>query len=245
MGSGLLGIGVLVMIAADAVVGARLMLLARRTRRLPELAIGSSLFLLGAIGYPLTILARNGVGGPEGSALLLGAGFAFENVGAAAMALATWRTFRRDSAWARWLFLVFAALLAGTWLAQAARGEFAVANGIYWLAFAGRALPFAWSAAESWHYYGRLRRRLAIGLAEPVVTDRFRLWAINTSAVTAAFAVFGIAVWMQVPVSTSPNVLASSSIAGLVASVSMWLAFLPPDWYLRRFETVVAVPAQV
>lgn len=240
----MLGVGILVMIAADAVVGARLMLLAQRTRRLPELAIGASLFLLGAIGYPLTILARNGVGGPQGAEWLLGAGFAFENVGAAAMALATWRTFRRDSAWARALFIGFAAVLAGSWLAQALRGELAVVNALYWTAFAGRALPFAWSAAESWLYHARLRRRLAIGLADPVVTDRFRLWAINTSAVTAAFGVFGIAVLMELPVSTSPNVLASSSIAGLVASVSMWLAFLPPRWYLRRFEDAgSAVPA--
>lgn len=244
--TGLLGIGVLVMIAADAIVGLRLLGLARRTRRLPELAIGASLLLLGGVGYPLTILARNGVGGPEGSEWLLGAGFLFENVASAAMALATWRTFRPDARWARALFAALAAALGSSWVAQAIAGDFApgaAPSPLYWLAFAGRALPFAWSAAESWHYHAKLQKRLALGLADPVVTDRFRLWALNTTSVSIAFAIFGVAVAQGIPVSSSPGVLASSSIVGLISGVSMWLAFLPPEWYLRRFEGAGAAVA--
>jgi hypothetical protein len=244
--TGLLGIGVLVMIVANAVVGTRLVRLAHRTRQLPELAIAASMLLLGAIGYPLSIVARN-LDDAGAAETLLGAAFLFENVGCAAMALATWRTFRSEDAWARWLCVAFAALLAGSWLAQAATGDFApglAPSPWYWLAFGGRSLPFVWAAFESWSYFSRLRRRAAIGLADPVVADRFRLWAINTSSVSAAFGVFALAVLLQVPVATSPPVLAATSAAGLASGISMWLAFLPPRWYLRRFETFeLGVPA--
>ena len=54
----ILGIGVLVMIVADGVVGARLIMLARRTRQLPEFCFGISFLFLGVVGYPLSIAAR-------------------------------------------------------------------------------------------------------------------------------------------------------------------------------------------
>lgn len=57
----LLAAGALAMITVDAVVGVRLLRLARRTRKVPEAALGTAFLLLGAIGYPLTTLARRGV----------------------------------------------------------------------------------------------------------------------------------------------------------------------------------------
>lgn len=42
------------------------------------------------------------------------------------------------------------------------------------------ALPFAWSALESAILFQRARRRLSIGLAEPVVVMRYALWVVAT-----------------------------------------------------------------
>jgi hypothetical protein len=231
----LLGIGLLVMIAADVVVGARLVGVWRQTRRLPELAIGSSLLLLGALGYPVSIAARSGFAEAIGSQALLGAAFAFQDLGCAAMAVATWCTYRRDTAWAKALCAgIGTALMMGWWGEASGRGFVLEPGGsaAYWLGFSGRALPFAWAAAESWRYHGLLRRRLAIGLGSPLVTDRFRLWAIGTSAVCLAFAVFGVAAVAGLDVTRSLLVLASTSLAGCVSGVSFWLAFLPPRRYL-------------
>jgi hypothetical protein len=237
----LLGLGVVVMIAADAVVGSRLLLLARRTRRLPEFALGSSVLLLGGVGYPLAIAARQGLGGAEAATGLLAAALAMQNLAGFAMAVAVWCTFRPGSAAARWATALLASMLLASWLGQALFAGFPPAAGgsaSYWLGFAGRVLPFLWSAAESWRYYGLLRKRLAIGLAEPVVTDRFRLWAICSSAVTLAFGAFAFAALQGLDVSSEPGVLAVTSLAGLVSGVTLWLAFLAPHWYLRRFESV-------
>ena len=80
MGS-LLGLGVVVMIVANAVVGLRLLRLALRTRALPEAGIGGSCVLLGALGYPISIAARTGLGGSPGAdELLLAAAMACQNV---------------------------------------------------------------------------------------------------------------------------------------------------------------------
>ena len=45
-------------VLASLIVGARLMLLARRTRHFPEFAMGFGLFGMGGVGYPLMMVAR-------------------------------------------------------------------------------------------------------------------------------------------------------------------------------------------
>lgn len=236
----LLGAGIVLLIAADAVVGVRLVLLARRTRQLPELALGAALLLMGAVGYPLSIAARKGLGAEAGLAdAALGAALAFQDAGCAAMAIATAWTFRGAAPWARRLAGLFAVALAASWAVQAATGDFAVEAGHtlpYWVGFALRALAFTWSAAESWAYYAVLRRRLRLGLADAIVSDRFRLWAVSATGVTAGFGIFLLALLSGTDVAASPWVLASTSAVGCVSSVTLWLSFLPPRWYLRRFQ---------
>ena len=241
--AGWLGIGIAVMIVADAVVGGRLVWLSARTRRLPELALGLSVFLLGGVGYPLAIAARQGLGGADGASAVLGAALALQNVGALAMAVSVWRTFRADAPAAPLACAGFAAALLASWILQATGGGFGLSPGAtaaYWLGLSARATPFAWSAFESWRYFLLLRRRLALGLAEPAVADRFMLWAVCATSVTVAFALFAVAVVAGLDVATSPWVLAPTSAAGLVSGVTLWLAFLAPRWYRRRFEETVA-----
>ncbi len=236
----LLGLGVAVMIFADAVVGVRLLALACRTRALPELGLGASLVLLGALGYPLSIAARSGAAGSPGAdEVLLATAMACQNLGCAAMALATVATFRPMETTARSAAAVLAAMLVGSWVVQLATGDFASrpgASAAYWVGLAGRALPFLWSAAESWRYHAVLVRRLRIGLSDAAVTDRFRLWALSASGVVCAFAVFTLGIWSGVDVAASAWVLAPTSLAGCVSGVTLWLAFLPPGWYLRRLR---------
>jgi hypothetical protein len=241
----LLGLGVVVMILADAVVGLRMLALALRTRRLPELGIGGSLVLLGALGYPISIAARSGAGGsPDADRLLLSAAMACQNLGCAAMAVATVSTFRPRVGWARALACLVAALVAGSWVFEVATGDFAHRPGStasYWVGLVGRVLPFVWAAAESWRYHAVLRRRLRVGLTDPAVTDRFRLWALSSTAVACAFGVFTLGILSGVEVASSPWVLAPTSLAGWVSGVSLWLAFLPPAWYLRRLHFIPAI----
>jgi len=53
-------------------------------------------------------------------------------------------------------------------------------------------VPMSWAGFESIRYYKMQSRRLLLGLADPIVTDRFRLWGLSMLA-AGAITVFGIA----------------------------------------------------
>jgi len=229
----LLGLGVLLQIAACAVVGTRLLLLARRTREVPELAFGGAFWLLGVVGFPLSVAARAGLGGPEGSDSVLVAGLSAQNAACLGIALGTWRTFRPMSGRAAAAVLVFAVVFAVSVLGQISTGQ-PNAGGFYWLGLAGRSAAFVWAAAESLRYHALLRRRLPLGLVDPVVADRLRLWSITTVAICAGFAIFAGARLAGLAAGTQPFVLTCTSLVSVISGAAMWLAFFPPDAYLRR-----------
>lgn len=235
---GWLALGMIVQLLADLVVGVRLLALARRTRKLPETAFGVACVLLGGVGYPLSIAARAGlVESPQLAGLLLAAGLLAQNAGCAALYVFLWRVFRPGEAWG----LALVGVAIGT-LAWSVPGEFltdgfwgGIDGGFfYWAGLLGRIGAFLWASIESLLYHVRMRRRQKLGLADPVVTDRFRLWAIASMAVLIAFAVFSAARLLAIDPTTSAWVMAATSLGGLVAGVSLWLAFLPPRRYLER-----------
>lgn len=229
----LLGLGIAVMIAADALVGVRLLLLARRTRRTPELAFALSFLLLGVVGYPLSIVARRAA---DPSALLAVA-LTAQDLACLCMYVATWRTFWPGSPWARALVQAAAGAFALSLLGDsllAGRWSFHDGGAAYYLGFAARATAFVWAALEASRYHAMLRRRLALGLAEPVLVDRFRLWALAAASISLGFAVFLLGRLFTDNVADSPVVLAASSLVGISAGAAMLLAFAPPAAYLRR-----------
>jgi hypothetical protein len=236
--SAILGLGMLAMIVADAAAGARLLWLARRTRQLPELALGSSLLLMGAVGYPLAVAARRGAFGADApAAWILAGALAVQNLGCFGTFVLNWRVFRPGARWAAGLTgagaAVLVASIAGPALAAGPAGP-GDGGAWYYAGLAARAAGFAWAAVESLRYHGLMRRRLALGLADPVVTDRFRLWGIASAATVAGFGAFLAGRLAGPHMAESPPVLAATSCVGLVAATSLWLAFLPPAAYLRR-----------
>lgn len=160
-------------------------------------------------------------------------------VGQSAIALFTWRVFRPGEAWARALALGFMALLAGVALWQTAspgwRVYAAEERGAWNLLPAFSLITLGWAGAESLLYHAKLRRRLALGLADPITTDRLRLWSVS---MLAAFAIaLSVQALRFAGVQVTPEVM--GLIVGplcLVAASAMWLAFLPPRRYVRWVE---------
>ena len=233
----LLGIGVLVMIVADGVVGVRLLMLARRTRRLPELCFGLSFLSLGVLGYPLSIVARKAAiaGAPVPG--LLPTAFVFQDLASLAMFVATWQTFRPEARWPRYAVGVGVAMFAASLLGDSVLARtWVLRDGGVWyeLGFWARAGAFIWAAVEAGQFYGAMLRRSKLGLADPVLVDRFRLWTISACAISAAFLFFYLGRLWAENVATSVPVLAATSSAGLVAGLSVWLTFVPPKAYLER-----------
>jgi predicted membrane chloride channel (bestrophin family) len=104
------------------------------------------------------------------------------------------------------------------------------------LCYAGYVGCFLWSAAEALHRHHLARRRLALGLAEPVVVDRLLLWGIFGLAATGIVGANALGVLLGENLSTSPIVLLPMAVLGLAASAAVYLAFLPPAAYLRWIE---------
>ena len=97
-----------------------------------------------------------------------------------------------------------------------------------------RASVLGWSALESLRYYRVVRHRARLGLADPVVAGSFLLWGLGSGAAFAA-ALLGHSTRILTGhgVAEFPLLSLVVSLLGLVAAVSIWLAFLPTPTYLR------------
>ena len=217
----LLGLGFVVQVVACAVVGVRLAGLALRTRKAPELFLGASFVLLGAVGYPLAVVARGAAPG-----LLLPA-LAAQDAACCSMVLATCFTFHAGGTR---LALASGGLVALGFGASLVGGQVTGspdAGAWYYLGFSLRAGTFVWASVESVRYARSLRRRVRVGLCDPEIANRFHLFALSNTAILAGFAVFLAGRLLTRGGSTNPWVLASTSLVGLVGGVAMWLAFFP------------------
>ncbi|MDX1650492.1 MAG: hypothetical protein R3263_11625, partial [Myxococcota bacterium] len=105
----------------------------------------------------------------------------------------------------------------------------------YWANFVGHAGAFVWSAVAGLRQHGLARRRQALGLAEPVVTNRFLLWGLFGVFATTLLVVGALGTgFAENPLQPPLGVALTISVLGIGASTCMWLAFFPPEAYLRR-----------
>jgi len=233
-------IGGLSFVLASLVVGLRLLLLARRTGELPELAIGLALFLMGGIGYPLTAIARLATPLPE---LARGGVFALAMlcglVGMLGVCVFNQRVFRPGQPFARAVVAAVACVEVGLLILQGVSpGILAGAlhnEGMGLRLFtAMHAVPIAWAAYESLRYARMLSRRARLGLADPVIVDRMRLWAVSMLAALAINLASTAASFRGLDLASTTTGALLIAPLGLIAAGCTWLAFLPPAAYLRR-----------
>lgn len=227
---------------ACLVIGLRLVLLSFRTRHLPELLVGSALFLMAGVGYPLSAVARQTPGlDPHIRAALGLLGALFVVVGVTANTTFIWMLFRRDVVWARTLLAGVAAIGVALLAAESAIGSWTTGSAFFWPWIPSTImLSMGWGFVECAHYHGLLRRRLRIGLADPVVTDRFRLYAAATFLGLTTNAVGWVFWWEGLEMLTHPLGAPLLGILGAGSAVFMWLAFLPPQAYLAHVRARAA-----
>jgi hypothetical protein len=236
----LAGLATLAFIVVGGIVGVRLLLLSRRTRQLPEFAVGLSLFLLSAVSYPASLVVMSAPVGLGAARALSVLAVVAMGVGWAAVYVFTWRTFRPGSAPVRALALLAAAAilgLAGVRLVRVVAtdvladlsGYGAPVITIQILALAA----YAWTAAEGLRYHALMRRRLALGLADPVVANRFLLWGLT--GVSAFLTVAGSTVALLSGAGYDAIWLRwLTAVGGTGAAVCLYLAFLPPQSWRER-----------
>jgi hypothetical protein len=225
-----------------ALVGWRILRLARATGGAPERWVALCLLSICGVGYPIAIASQ--LLPPGGVRVLTVAlGVAAIDFGLGCNYLFTRSVFRPGVAWLRfavagvWLALAlhWVGLVHALWGARA-EPDALTAAGAPWtiLVSAISCAGFAWSGSESLRYFAILRRRLALGLADPLVVNRFLLWGlVGVSTMGINFANAWTAL-RGVNVLQDPFAMAATGCLGLFNAVAMWLAFLPPEAYVRR-----------
>lgn len=231
--------------AISTAVGLRLLLLWRNTRELPELLLGFGILLTAGIGYGLmigTALTRLALPeAPPALAVMNAAGWLLHHTGVVLVVGFVVQVFRPHARWARLLAsLLFCCLIFGLLLYGLDGGfEHGRSEGFgFWLSFSAIGSYPVWGAIEALVYWSRMQRRRAIGLAHPVVTNRFLLWGIASLCTAAAVwtvtapALLGLSLERQEDL--MPLTLLATACFGIGAVCAYWLAFLPPRWYAAR-----------
>jgi hypothetical protein len=225
-------------------VALRLLLLAGRTRQLPEFLIGFA-FLAGMVlGRGPLVVALTVDSMPETLrvALFVGGRFMMVLCGLA-IALMAWRVFQPGQAWARAFFLMLlglAAIHVAVDVAVTRPGTPLYENIGSWFGTAAKAGGFAWGSWEAFRYYGMLRRRIPLGLADPVVANRIALWGVAGGLIAFLFLAIPIPQRFMGLSAENPALSMMQSLVGLAVAVCIALAFFPPRAYLRRIETRAA-----
>lgn len=242
--------GVVLFMLASLGVGARLLALYARSRKLPELLLGSALLCVGFLAYAVGTAGKLLLEAtPETRSLLTILGLSIECVGHLSLVAFSWRVFHPRSRAAAGFAVLLALFICGTLAAEVSSGQHLrysdlepISGPELPLALSARASAPAWMALECFRFHAQLRRRLAIGLADPLVVQRVLLWGVGIGASALAYAgtvahrlVFGTGLRVHV------WALSSVSVLGTIAAVCIGLAFFPPSAYRRwaRRESMV------
>jgi hypothetical protein len=237
-----LGLAIGLFVLAASIVGIRLLALARRTGQLPELLVGIGFSLIGLLGYPLAMLSGFGRGAvSEVHVPMWMAGIVLMNTGLTCLYAFTARVFRAEQRWA-WGFVALLTLgnvgaATGTWAALAGAPadalSYRVTAGWSLLGQLSSGVGFAWIGVESWIQFAMSRRRCALGLADPLVANRFLLFVLFAASAMGMNAANSLALASGVSAVENVPVQIAMTVLGLAASACMYLAFLPAPAYRR------------
>jgi len=222
------------------VTGVRLIRLALQTGRSPELLLGLALLLQAGIGYPVSVLAPYA---GDAAPLVWLVSSSCTNAGMGLLFAFTAHVFHGNARWA-WMIVGAAAVLlliqtAGHVIGQsaadpAARADALLVWGAGSLALSG--LSWGWTGFEALRYHAQLRKRAALGLADPVVVNRMLLWGLMGTIALACVLVDALILYTADETARTVLLPLATASAGLLVSACMILAFWPPPAYLARLR---------
>ena len=217
-------------------VGIDLLRRARTTRGLPELFLGLA-FVFNGLSYffaDLPSIIENEAFLNEFSYI----GRIFAALCALTIAAFTWRAFRAQTRWAKWIFWTDGALLLLGITLSALEGDWEGTSPLTYkgvrFEFLGGVAPFIWLAIESLGTYLRSRRRVRIGLSDPIVCNRFLL--IGLYGMLASFT-YPIYLWMYIEYERSgfwsDPITVFVGVVEVISLAALWISFAAPEFYRR------------
>jgi hypothetical protein len=226
------------------IVAVPLLRLAARTRQLPERILGIAFLLMGAsyLFYETPYALQD-------EALLVPfslVGRLLWNASVVTIAAFTWVVFHRDQPWARALVWGIAVLLLSGLAISVHRGDLEgmapIGNPGFWLEWVGQVIPFVWIAVDSLIEYSRAHRRARIGLSEPLVSNRYLLFA-GFGLAQLATVVLLIPMYIAYEANNGGFADWTDQLMGSLEMLTIaivWLAFFPPRFYRSWIERAAA-----
>jgi hypothetical protein len=107
------------------------------------------------------------------------------------IAIFTWKVFRSNAKWARRLVCFDVALLSiglavsaweGDW-----EGYYPLAYKGFWIEWLGGIAPFIWLSVESLRQYVLARRRVLLGLSDPIICNRYLLIGLYATLAASTY----------------------------------------------------------
>ncbi|MCP5069453.1 MAG: hypothetical protein GY946_23040 [bacterium] len=233
------------------VVGLKLLLLASRTRQFPELAIGGALVCYATLAQ-VSLMVTHAIGQDASHTLklaMLGLRLFAFHLTLIGLSTFTWRVFGASSRWRMGLTISLAitaiVTMGGTF--WAVWHEITIDGALPTYARVGSspqyAVVFGWMSIESLRYQRLMRKRQVLGLADPVVANRFGVWGLFAGA-SSLLVVALTAVMIRTTTAqfgTDFPSVAIISATGLVNALGWWLTFMPPlaytEWVGNRAAT--------
>lgn len=230
-------IGLVAFLISSVAIGVRLLVVGARRRAVPELAVGAG-FLIGAVaGYvPETIVLSTDFLAVDAERTILAVTQIAIRLAAVAVLVFTVAVFRRGSPVALATGAVLVGALLVSWLAFPSTQIYARSprDQLWYDVFTvARSLTAGWGSVESLLYWSRARRRTRLGMADPLVTDRFLLWGLGLFAMTLLMASTLLARAAGVDPAAYGWVLLES-LTGLSGAAALWLTFFPTRAYRAR-----------
>lgn len=231
---------VIVAVLMELVIGVRLIRLSRRTGGLAEALWGWAWVFDGTsqAGAELTkpfagalwAEVSQGIFATLGSASL------------ACLAVSIWFVFRPDQRGLRYLVTALSGFLVLALLMFVALGHVIVPDGdgmrvMRWINRTVACTLLAWGFVESTLAYRASQKQREIGLVDPLVVVRFRLWSVSAASLLV-FLVLLIAkdtVGRDAPVFWESVVRFAQAPLAFLAVSCMWLTFFPTEGMHRRF----------
>jgi hypothetical protein len=241
-----------ILIALSAAVAVRMARVGLAQKSAPE-SLLAVFFMSGSLGYGVVMLAPTLGIDAETASWIGRTSESLLVIPCITMGFFTTRVFRPGAAWASGLAWSLCVLNAGTalisyWLFEplGLQAYFSIEIGAphFWLAVTSRTLPFAWSCTEACLFYGRARKQQHAGLMQPLVANRFLLWAIWSGAATGMVIVrvagFLFAASLGPKGAHAIPLILVSLLMSIASLGAMWLTFAPPAFYKRRLERTTA-----
>jgi len=232
-------LGLVAFLIASVAIGVRLLMIGSRTGNVPELAIGIGFVVGAVVGYvPETVVLSTDLMDPQTETSVLAMTQIALRGAPLALVVFTVSVFRPSELWARALAVSILVALVVSWVAFPSTRIYAQSDvDVFWYdVFAvSRSLAAAWAAAESFLYYKRARLQVNLGLMSPVLANRFWLWGVGLSALTA---LMGSTIWaalLGIDPAVSGWVLLES-LFGMMGAFTLWLTFFPGRAYKRYVD---------